>query len=102
VALLSAPERKPPCQVHLYPIGVLRASRTAFGAQTWIESYAASAVEVSVPATRALPSLAQPEILQRLIAKLPWGHTTRVLTRVKGRHLEPVRSQSVLLQDRRP
>jgi hypothetical protein len=45
------------------------------------------------------------EIWQRLIAKMPWGHTSRGLARVKGRHtrawhlrawLEPGWSQNVL------
>lgn len=66
--------------------------------KTWIESYAASAVEGFGPRDPGSAEFwPQPEILQRLIAKLPWGHTTRVLARVKGRHLEPVRSQSVLV-----
>ena len=38
----------------------------------------------------------EPEIWQWLMAKVPWSHTTRVLARVKSRHLEPGRSQGVL------
>jgi hypothetical protein len=33
-----------------------------------------------------------PAIFERLMAKLPWGYTTRVLGWVKGRHRGPGRS----------
>jgi hypothetical protein len=38
----------------------------------------------------------EPEIWQRLMTKLPWGHTTRVLGGVNGRHRGPGRSKGVL------
>ena len=58
--------------------------------KTRIQSRAAFAAEVFAPATRGSAEA-------WLIAKLPWGHTTRLLARVKGWRLEPGRNQGVLL-----
>jgi hypothetical protein len=78
--------------------------------KTRIQSRAALAVKgFGSRSLRSMRSLAEawqePEIWQWLIAKMPWGHTSRVLDRVKGQHtrdwhlrasLEPGWSQIVL------
>lgn len=100
VAQLARPEAKTamPRSTHI-PIGVPAGlPERLCELETWKQGLTALDVDGfgsrNPDAAQAWP---HPAIPQRRTGKLHWGHTTRVLGWVKGRHRGPGRSHDVLL-----